>query len=227
MARNIELDALFQTLIVVEQGSFHKAASVLGVKTSTLSRRIHELEARIGVSLFQRHRHGVRPTNAGKIFLENIQRIESDLGSVLVNAGRGESGWLRIGIYVSLSTGPLRDALLAYAEHFPDIEISVVDESRRSLIERLNSGTLDIVIVNGQVRHGALDILPLVTEDILVAIPDGHPLSQQDAVAWERSSQRAAPVLEPRPRTGIAQCPDSGPERGRCPAHPPANQRRP
>ena len=188
MIRNIELDALFQTLIVAEQGSFHKAASVLGVKTSTLSRRIHELEARIGVSLFQRHRHGVRQTDAGKIFIENIQRIESDLDSALVNAraaGRGESGWLRIGLYVSLSAGPLRDTLLAYAEHFPSVEISVLDESRRKLVERLNSGALDIIIVNGQVRHGALDILPLWTEDIFVAMPDGHPLSQQDAVTWD------------------------------------------
>jgi hypothetical protein len=33
---------------------------------------------------------------------------------------------------VSLSTGPLRDALLAHADLFPDVEISVVDESRRS-----------------------------------------------------------------------------------------------
>ncbi|HZR73474.1 LysR family transcriptional regulator [Bradyrhizobium sp.] len=188
MIKNIELDTLFQTLVLAEQGSFHKAASLLGVKTSTLSRRIHELEARLGVSLFQRHRHGVRPTNAGKVFLENLQRIESDLGSALVNAragGRGESGSLRIGLYVSLSTGPLRDVLLAYAEQFPDIEISVVDESRRYLLERLNSGALDIIVVNGQVRHGAFDILPLWTEDILVAMPDGHPLSQQDAVTWD------------------------------------------
>jgi len=188
MIPNIELDTLFQLLIVVEQGSFHKAASLLGVKTSTLSRRIHELEARIGVSLFQRHRHGVRPTDAGRIFFENMQRIESDLDSVLVNArasARGETGWLRIGLYASLSAGPLRDALLAYADLFPDVEISVVDESRRSLMERLNSGALDIIIVNGQVRHGAHEILPLWTEDILVAMPDGHALSQQDAVTWD------------------------------------------
>jgi DNA-binding transcriptional LysR family regulator len=188
MIKNIALDNLFQTLIVAEQGSFHKAASLLGVKTSTLSRRIHELEARIGVSLFQRHRHGVRPTDAGRIFFENIQRIESDLGSALVNAraaGRGEAGWLRVGLYLSLSAGPLRDALLAYAELCPDVQISIVDESRRSLMERLNSGALDIVIVNGQVRHGALDMLPLWTEDILVAVSNGHPLSKQDAVTWD------------------------------------------
>jgi DNA-binding transcriptional LysR family regulator len=186
--RNIELAVLFQTLVVAEQGSFHKAASLLGVKTSTLSRRIHELEARVGVSLFQRHRHGVRPTDAGKIFLESMQLIESDLDSLLVNAraaGRGDSGRLRIGFYISLSIGRLRDVLQTYAEHFPHIEIEVVDESRRNLMERLNCGALDIVIVNGPVRYGAHEILPLWTKDILVAMPDGHRLSQQDAVTWD------------------------------------------
>lgn len=184
----LQRTALFQTLIVAEQGSFHKAASLLGVKTSTLSRRIHELEARIGVSLFQRNHHGVRPTDAGQIFFENLQRIERDLDSVLNNAraaGRAESGWLRIGFYVSLSAGSLRNALLAYAEHFPGVEITVVDESRRNLMERLNSGALDIIIVNGQVRQGALDVVPLWTEDILVAIPDGHSLARQDAITWD------------------------------------------
>jgi DNA-binding transcriptional LysR family regulator len=52
-------------------------------------------------------------------------------------------------------------------------------------MERLNSGALDIVIVNGQVRYGAHDILPLWNEDILIAMPDGHPLSQQDTVTWD------------------------------------------
>lgn len=186
--KNIRVDALLQTPVVAEQGSFQKAASLLGVKTSTISRRTHELEARIGALLFHRHRHGVRPTDAGKFFFENIRRIESDLGSALVNvraAGRGESGWLRIGLCVSLSAGSLRDALLAYAEQFPDVEISVFDESRRTLMERLNSGALDIVVVNGQLRHAALDMLPLWSDDILVAMPDGHPLSRQDTVTWD------------------------------------------
>jgi len=186
--KNIELDVVFQTLAVTEQGSFHKAASSMGVKTSTLSRRIHELETRLGVSLFQRHRHGVRPTDAGRIFFENIQRIESDLDSVFLNAsaaGRGESGYLRIGLYLSLSAGPLRNALFAYARQFPSVEISVANECRRSLMERLNSGALDLIIRSGQIRHGIHDLLPLWTDDILVALPDGHPLSHGQAVTWD------------------------------------------
>src|SRR5690242_1616480 len=75
MIRNIELDALLQSLIAAEQGSFHRAGSLLGVQTSTISRRIRQLEARIGVSLFERHRHGIRPTDAGKAFLESTRRI--------------------------------------------------------------------------------------------------------------------------------------------------------
>jgi len=188
MIRNIELDALLQILIAAEQGSFHKAGSLLGVQTSTISRRVRQLEARIGVSLFERHRHGIRPTDAGKAFLENTRRIVGDLESLLTNArtaGRGESGWLRLGLYVSLSTGPLRAALLAYTERFPDVEISVIDESRHSLMERLNSGALDVVIVAGRVQSGSHEVLPLWTEKILVAASDAHRFAVAPAVSWD------------------------------------------
>lgn len=188
MIRNIELDALVQTLIAAEQGSFHKAGVLLGVRTSTISRRVRQLEHRIGVSLFVRHRHGIRPTDAGKLFLETTRRIVGDLEALLGNArtaGRGESGWLRVGLYVSLSTGPLRETILAYMERFPAVEVRIIDESRHSLMERLDSGALDVVIVTGQIGSGSHQVLPLWSERILLAVSETHRLRSQPAVSWD------------------------------------------
>jgi DNA-binding transcriptional LysR family regulator len=188
MIRNIELDALVQTLITAEQGSFHKAGLLLGVRPSTISRRVRQLEDRVGVSLFVRHRHGIRPTDAGKLFLETTRRIISDLEALLRNArtaGRGESGWLRVGLYVSLSTGPLRETLLAYMDRFAAIEVRIIDESRHSLMERLNSDALDVVIVTGQVGGGSHQVLPLWSERILLAVPEDHRLRSQAVVSWD------------------------------------------
>ena len=188
MIRHIELDALVQTLMAAEQGSFHKAGSLLGVRPSTISRRVRQLESRIGVSLFERHRHGIRPTDAGKLFLESTRRIVGDLEALLTNArtaGRGESGWLRIGLYVSLSSGPLRETLLAYMDRFPDVEVRIIDEGRHGLMERLNSGALDVVIVAGQIFSGTHEVLPLWSERILLAVPENHRLAGQPVVSWD------------------------------------------
>lgn len=188
MIRDVDLELLVQIEVVAEQGSFHKAALLLGVQTSTVSRQIRQFEARIGVSLFERHRHGVRPSGAGKSFLEDIRRILSDVDTLLTNArtaGRGELGPLRIGLYVSLSSGPLRECLLVYFERFPDVEVRVVNESRHDLMEHLNNGALDVVIVIGHARSAGHEILPLWDEDVLVALPEHHRLLQQPTLSWD------------------------------------------
>ncbi len=188
MVRHVELDLLLHIQVAAEQGSFHKAALLLRVQTSTMSRRVRQLEVRLGVTLFERHRHGLRPTDAGRIFLETTRRILGDIEALLTNvrtAGRGESGWLRIGLYVSLSCGPLRDGLLAYAERFPDVEIRVIDDSRHNLMESLNSGALDLAIGIGHVRNSGHEILPLWDETIMVALPENHRLLQPPTLTWD------------------------------------------
>ncbi len=54
MIKHLELDALLQLLVAAEQGSFHRAGSKSNVETSTVSRRVRDLEARVGVKLLER-----------------------------------------------------------------------------------------------------------------------------------------------------------------------------
>jgi DNA-binding transcriptional LysR family regulator len=188
MIRHIDLHALVQTLIAAEQGSFHKAGLRLGVQPSTVSRRVKTLERRVGVALFERHNHGVRPTQSGRDFLDSARRILGDLEGLVTNArnaGRGESGWLRVGLYVSLSRGPLRDALFAYMDRFPKVEVRIIDESRHSLIERLNNGAVDVVVFAGQAWNGTHDVLPLWSERVLLALAEDHRLRNQSAISWD------------------------------------------
>jgi DNA-binding transcriptional LysR family regulator len=101
MIRNIELVTLLQTVVAAGQGSFHKAGTLVGVPASTISRRVRSLEELIGVKLFDRHRHGIRPTAAGDAFLEQIRRILDELNTVLINAKaspHGKAGSLNIGL---------------------------------------------------------------------------------------------------------------------------------
>lgn len=86
MTRHVELNVLIHTLIAAEQGSFHRAGQLLGIPASTVSRCVRSLETQLGVKLFDRHRHGIRPTAASNAFLRPIRRILDDLNTVLINA---------------------------------------------------------------------------------------------------------------------------------------------
>jgi len=188
MIRNTELVILIQTLVAAEQGSFHKAGALLGIPASTVSRRVSSLEAQIGLKLFTRHRHGIRPTTVGGGFLAQVRRILDELNIVLVNAsavGRGKDGWLKIGLYVSPGRGHLRAVLREYKRSFPDVQIQYSNGERRDLMERLNAGGIDVAIVTDHIRCGPHDVMPLWREKVLVAMPASHSLANKENFTWE------------------------------------------
>ncbi len=138
--------------------------------------------------MFERHRHCIRPTPAGEVCLASIRRNIGDLDTALHNArasGRGETGWLKIGTYVSPSTGHLRAALHEYKQSYPDVDVQYIESQRYDLIERLNAGAIDVAIVADHFRNGLHDVIPLWCEKVLVAMPAAHRLAAKPDLLWE------------------------------------------
>lgn len=102
------LRPLRYVIAAAERQSFRQAAVELGVRESTISRGIRDLEDEIGVALFIRHPGGVKLTNAGNKFLNHARVAVSGIEYALKDAGaagRGEVGLVRIGIFSSLASG--------------------------------------------------------------------------------------------------------------------------
>ena len=102
----IDLVSVTQALLVAEHLSFSRAAQVLGVRQSAVSRRVRALEDKLGVSLFERDSTGVRLTEAGRRFLERTRPALSEIDHAMkaaASAGRGAEGVIRIGILASVS----------------------------------------------------------------------------------------------------------------------------
>ncbi len=108
---SIELKHLRYAEVAERCGSFRKAADLLALKQSNLSRRIRHLEGQLGIALFERTNGGVTPTSAGRDFINGVRRVLNEPQIVVEGAkavGRGEAGNLAIGFYTSLSTGNFR-----------------------------------------------------------------------------------------------------------------------
>ncbi|MER8421087.1 LysR substrate-binding domain-containing protein [Mesorhizobium sp. M1329] len=183
----IELRHLRYAVAAAQYGSFRRAAEALGVKQSSLSRRIRQMEDRLGVAVFERSSSGVRLTTAGTEILRTSQHLVDGLDHMMASAkaaGRGESGRLAIGFYTSLSAGNLRASLMEYARRFPEVEIRTIEGARASLFVGLEHSTLDIAFVTGDpaVRDGGA--MALWGERIMVALPESHPLTANEVVYW-------------------------------------------
>ncbi|MEI9426222.1 LysR family transcriptional regulator [Mesorhizobium sp. Cs1299R1N3] len=100
MRRSIQLLTLHFATVVAEEGSFLGASRRLRIHHSALSRRIKDLELRLGVTLFERHPGGVRATAPGKTFLAKIRNILKELDDTLQGiepADSAKSGELSAG----------------------------------------------------------------------------------------------------------------------------------
>lgn len=183
----VEIRHLRYPVAVAQHRSFRKAAAELNLKQSTLSRRIHQVEERLGVVLFDRSSAGVRPTVAGVEFLRAARRVVDEVDTMISSAngaGRGEAGRLTVGFYTSLSAGNLRATLIDYAQRFPQVTIDTVEGSRTRLFTGLENSAIDVAIVTGDSNAREGRAMALWSERIIVALPEGHPLAANEIVYW-------------------------------------------
>lgn len=178
---------LRHAVAVENHGSFRKAALALGVKQSTLSRTISQLETRLGLILFERTNSGSRLTEAGKKIIQTSRYLIQSLDQMILNANEsscGNTGQFRIGFFTSLSMGKLRARLTEFATRFPNMGILTIEASRSRLLSDLAAGFLDIAIVTGDPSPGEVGARSLWTERIMVVLPSSHPLAENKVIHW-------------------------------------------
>ncbi|MCG2842256.1 LysR family transcriptional regulator [Sandaracinobacter sp. RS1-74] len=194
----IELRHLRYFVTAAEHGSFRKAGAALGIQQSALSRRIHDLEDRIGASLFHRHSGGVRLTFAGKRFLPRARRTLRHLseGAADVAAiGRADQGCLRIGILSSLASGFLAKLLRDFSGS-RSICIELVDGDPAEHVAAIRDFQLDVAFVTGTRDWLDCDTAHLWSERMFVVLPEAHSLTAKEVLDWDNLSNEAFIVSE-------------------------------
>lgn len=170
-----------------ENGSLRQAAEVLGVGQSCVSRSIMRLEDKLGVSLLERSNTGVRLTNAGRRYLEEVQPALRQLDQAqraAHSAGRAEGGNVQIGVLTSLAGGFLRKLIIAYQQEYPKVRIDIHDGGRDEHIAALRVRELDIVFVPGQCASRNCEYAELWSEPLHIALPKGHRLAERRTLEW-------------------------------------------
>lgn len=183
----VDLQQLQFVIAAADYGSMRQAAELLSVQHSNLSRSIRQLEHRIGVTVFERSGGGVKPTPAGRSVLRAARLILEQVDVLVATAksnGRGEAGRLSIGFCTSISAGNLRATLSEFKNRAPRIELATVERSRTRLATALRNGTIDILIVTGDVPLPDNNVRPLWSERILVSLAENHPLATRSVIYW-------------------------------------------
>lgn len=116
-------------MAVAETGGLPAAAQRLGLNHSTVFRRLRQIEAMLGVALFERHRSGFTPTPAGEDVVATAGRMDRDVTGVLRRlAGQAPSpaGELRLSTSDTLLSGLLMPVLVRFRAAYPRITLELV-----------------------------------------------------------------------------------------------------
>jgi DNA-binding transcriptional LysR family regulator len=183
----LRLVSVTQALLVGEYLSFQRAASALGVRQSTVSRRVRQLEDELGVSLFERHRAQVRVTNAGAQFLKQAREALNQLEHAVRTAnaaGTGSIGRLSVGILSSMATGFLRDLIQTYCSRHPKVAIQILERASVNNIEAVLKRQLDVAFIRDTSEASGCETLRLWSERVFVVLPEDHALAARKDLGW-------------------------------------------
>lgn len=176
------LDQLQVFLTVVDAGSFAGAARTLGRATSVISYSIGNLEAQLGVSLFDREStRKPQLTKAGRTVLAEARTISNGISGLRAKVKGlldGLEAEIHLVLDVMLPPSRVVDALKAFREEFPTVSLRLYVEALGAVTQMVLSGKATIGIggpldevVPGleRIGVGSVELIP-------VAAPD-HPLA--------------------------------------------------
>ncbi|WP_183816608.1 LysR family transcriptional regulator [Parvularcula dongshanensis] len=129
----MDLLALSDFVLVARHGGFGKAARAGGRPKATLSRRVSELEASLGVRLFERGGRDLKLTEEGRALFERAGSLLTDLEEAAVeiaSGGQRPRGRLRISAPLLFSQVAMGKLAADFALAYPDVRLEVTSEDR-------------------------------------------------------------------------------------------------
>ncbi len=183
----MKLHHLRNVVAVVERGSLRAGARHLGLAQPAVSRSIKELEAELGVVLFERNKFGMTLTRAGEVFVRRAKGIQAEFARTLEEMEhlRGEDrGVITVGCSSAALIAMVPAMIGRFHAKYPNIRITLVEGSLPMLETRLRDGLIDLYY--GPVATGfvdpALTIETLFENERIIIGCRNHPLRHATAL---------------------------------------------
>jgi LysR family hydrogen peroxide-inducible transcriptional activator len=183
----MEIHQLRYFVAVAEEGSFSHAAEREHVSQPSLSQQIQKLEAELNHQLFDRLPRAVVLTAAGRTFLEYARQVLSGIADArrAVDALEQEvAGRLAVGAIPSIALYVLPRLIVNFQRAYPKVTFELFEDTTDKLAERLEDGTLDLVLASSGEETPGLEQHSLGTEPLLVLVPAKHRLARKKNIKW-------------------------------------------
>ena len=159
---------------IAENKSISKAAETLFISQSGLNQQLIKLEKELGLQLFDRNKHFLRPTKAGEIYVKNaieILKIKRNTYTELGDLKKEATGEISLGLTHEHGIDLFTSIFTAFNQRYPGITFSLTEAIVARQNELLLSGQLDLGLILG---------VPKNHPEAARANPFGMPLATTD-----------------------------------------------
>lgn len=172
---------------VIQNGTIAAAAEREHIAAAAVSRRVSELEALLGTELVIRSNKGLLPTAAGRALLDLSQRVLNDLDEIhglMRSYARGLTGYVRVYANISAITQFMPKELSAFLRENPSVQINLEEKVSSVISHSVLENLADVGIQVMDTPVPGLEFYPYKEDELVVAVPSGHPLETQSQITF-------------------------------------------
>lgn len=148
---------------VADQGSFRKAAELLGLTPSAVSHAVSSMEKELGFFVFNRGKNGVMLTNYGERLLPYVNAVlnsDESLQQAVAEFNGLKQGRIKIGCFSSVCTNWMPELIHAFAKSYPAIEMEIFQGTYDDVSYWIKNGVVDVGFLSVS-SAGEIPIVPL------------------------------------------------------------------
>jgi len=200
----VDLKQLRAFMTVADTGNVTRAAELLNLVQPAVSRQLRLLEEDVGADLFQRERHGMVLTEAGKALLGYARRAMLELDRAraeIAGSDDGIAGLVTVGLLPSTCDMISSPLVGAVASTYPGIRMRIAMGYAGDLQQWLETGDIDVAVLYGVERETHIQATPLLEEPLWVVGSAAAKLRRQKPVTL--ASLSGKPMILPSGPRGI------------------------
>jgi len=179
----MDLRQLAALVAVADHGTFSAAADALHTVQSNVSTHVARLEKELGATLVDRS--AGRLTEEGMAVVERARRVSAEIDAAVADVAALQSdvvGAVRLGVIGTTGRWLVPRLISTLTEEHPGIDLTVIDSTTATLEPQLVAGRLDLAVVTLPLPSPELVSDRLFDEDLLLVLPDDHPLADRPEV---------------------------------------------
>lgn len=161
--------------------NFTKAAEELHMTQPAVTFQIRQLEEQFNTRLFDRTHNKVSLTDVGKrvyIYAERILQLYEDMTLSVTEMTGDVSGAVTLGASTTVAEYLLPLLIGEFKNKFPEVMISLNESNTEEIVTMVENNKIDLGIVEGQVNNKNLLVEACKMDQLVVIMPNGHPLCE-------------------------------------------------